>query len=289
VAGRGRASLVTGFVPSQDLTFSLLATTSDNGASWSPGPVSGGLASLPGALAAAPDDSMLAILSNGAAELSAAGGTSWKQLTDERSLAATRAGRACGLVSLTDAAFGASGQPLLAGRCSRPGVAGIFAYSDGSWRPADPVLPAALAGKDIEVIGLASTGAGEVALLAAGTGKDESLTAGWSSGRDGRWTLGAPFRMQASQLRSASFNRNGGIGIVLNASLGATLAGPGSSWRVRPGLPARTATLVPGPGTEVEALANTSATLSVWRLASGAAGWGRVQVIKVPIPYGSSS
>ncbi len=289
VAGRGPGSLVTGFVPSQDLTFSPLATTSDNGASWSAGLVSGGLASLPGALAVASDGRLLAILRNGTVMLSAPGGTSWKQLADKRSLAATPAGRACGLVSLTGAAFGTSGQPLLAGLCSRPGVAGIFADSGGSWRPAGPALPVALAGEDIEVTALASTPAGEAALLAAGTGKDESLIAAWSSGRGARWTLAAPFRIGVSQLRSASFGRNGAIGIVLNAGLGATLAGSGSAWQSLPDLPARTATLVPGPGTQVEALANTSATLSVWRLGSGTAGWGRVQVIKVPVPFGSSS
>lgn len=288
VAGRGQSSLVTGFVPSQDLTFSPLATTSDNGASWSPGLVTGGLASLPGALAAAPDGRLLAILRDGTIMLSAPGGASWKQLTDKRSLAATPAGRACGLVSLMGAAFGTSGEPLLAGQCSRPGVAGIFAYSSGSWRPAGPALPAALAREDVEVMALASTSTGEAALLSAGTGKDESLIAGWSTGTAARWTLAAPFRMGASHLLSASFDRNGGIGITLNAGVGATLAGPGGSWHRLPALPARTATLVPGPGTQVEALANTSAALSVWRLTSGAA-WTRVQVIKVPIPFGSSS
>ncbi len=34
VAGTGGPSLVTGFRPSQDLTFSPLATTADGGASW---------------------------------------------------------------------------------------------------------------------------------------------------------------------------------------------------------------------------------------------------------------
>jgi len=91
-----------------------------------------------------------------------------------------------------------------------------------------------------------------------------------------------------SQLRSASLGSHGKLAITLNADRGVTLAGPGGSWQPLTALPARTATLVAGPGSDVEALASTGATLSVWRLAAGATAWSRVQVIKVPIPFGSS-
>jgi hypothetical protein len=210
-AGRRNGALVTGFVPSQDLTFSPLASSTDDGVSWSPGLADGGLAGLPGALADAPDGRLLAILASGAAELSAPGGTSWTQLTSERWLAATPAGRACGLVRLSSAAFGPWGEPLLAGQCAGPGAAGIFGYIGGSWRPAGPALPAAPAPEQIDVVRLVSTSTGETALLAAGTGGDESLFAGWLSGRGGGWTLSPPFRMGASQLRSASFGRSGAV------------------------------------------------------------------------------
>ncbi len=288
VAGRGTSSLVTGFVPSQDLTFSPMATSGNNGTSWAPGPVSGGLASLPDALAAAPDGRLLAILRAGGVELSAPGGTSWKQLADQRSLAATPAGRACGLRKITAGAFGASADPVLAGDCTRPGTAGIFALSDGHWQLAGPALPAALAARDIDVIRLARTSAGEVALLAAGTADGESLIAAWSSGQGRTWTLATPFTMGTSQLRSASLGPAGEVGIVLTAGRGAVIAGPGASWRRLPALPARTATLALGPGAQAEALANTSTVLSVWRLAPGPAVWNRVQIVKIPVPYGSS-
>jgi hypothetical protein len=68
--------------------------------------------------------------------------------------------------------------------------------------------------------------------------------AAWSSGQGDTWTLATPFRLGASQLLSASVGRNGQLGITLNAQRGATLAGPGTSWRPLPALPARTATLV---------------------------------------------
>ena len=51
--------------------------------------------------------------------------------------------------------------------------------------------------------------------------------------------------------------------------------------------PAGTATLAPGPRTAWDALAVSGSDLTVWRLAKEA--WAQVQLIKVPIEYGSSS
>jgi hypothetical protein len=289
VARRGAAALVTGFVPSQDLTFSPLASTSDGGASWSPGLINGGLAGLPDALAAASDGRLLGILRGGTAELSAPGGTSWRRLASERSLAATAAGRSCGLAGITAAAFGAGGEPLLGGSCSRPGTAGIFALGNGTWHLAGPALPAGLTGQDIEVIRLASTATGRVALLAAGAGKDQSVIAAWSSMGGTTWTQATPFRLGVSQLRSVSVGPNGQLALTLNANRGVMIAGPSARWRPLPALPARTATLAAGPAGAVEALVTTTSVLSVWRLAAAAVSWSRVQMIKVPVPFGSSA
>ena len=95
VAGSG-GSLVTGFRPSQDLTFSPLATSGDGGISWSPaGPVTPGLADAPDALAAGPGGRLIALTSDGTAELGMAGGTAWTRLSSSAALAATPAGKAC--------------------------------------------------------------------------------------------------------------------------------------------------------------------------------------------------
>ncbi len=138
------------------------------------------------------------------------------------------------------------------------------------------------------MIALASTATGRVALLAVGAGKDQSVIAAWSSGLGTTWTQATPFRLGVSQLRSVSIGPNGQLALTLNADRGVMIAGPGASWRPLPLLPARTATLAAGPAGVVEALAATSSALSVWRLAAGAASWSRVQVIKVPVPFGSS-
>jgi hypothetical protein len=291
VTGTGGGSLVTGFRPSQDLTFSPLAVSSDGGATWSPsGPLSPGLADAPDALTAGPGGRLIALTGNGGAELGTGLGTAWTRLSTARSLAATPAGRACGLTGLTAAAFGTSGAPMLAASCDRPGVAGIFSDSGGTWHAAGPAVPAGLASEDIDVLTLTSDGAVPgahlAALLRAGSGAGATLTAAWSADGGSRWTLSAPLRMAGSQLVSAAVGPGGSFGIVLNASRGAILTGPGASWRAVPALPRETATLALGPSGQADAIAAHLGTFSDWRLA--ASGWTLAQTINVTIPYGTS-
>ncbi len=303
VAGTG-GSLVTGFRPGQDLTFSPLATSGDGGASWSPaGPVTPGLADAPDALAPGPGGRLIALTSGGTAELGTAGGTAWTRLSSSAALAATPAGKACGVAGLTAAVFGGSGVPMLAANCSRPGIAGIFAGRGGSWRAAGPAVPRSLAGEEIDVVRLTAAGGGVVALLRAGSGADTSLLAAWPGGSGRAWTLSAPLRIGTAPLRATSFGPGKAAGVILAGGHGATLAGPGSSWRALPALPAWTAALALGPDGTVDALAAHASTFSDWRLGPrgrgsgtggsgstrpGTAGWSLAQTIHVTIPYGSS-
>jgi len=172
---------------------------------------------------------------------------------------------------------------MLAASCGRAGVAGIFADSGGRWQAAGPAVPAALAREDIEVLRLAPAGPGLVALLQAGTGPGAGITAAWYDG--GRWTLSAPLRAPA--VRSTAIGPDGSVGIILNATRAATLAGPGASWHALPALPRWAATLALGPAGQVDAIAAHGGTFTDWRLAP--AGWSSAQTIKVTIPYGSSS
>ena len=299
VTGTG-ASLVTGFRPSQDLTFSPLATTSDDGASWSPaGPVSPGLADAPDALTAGPGDRLIALTSGGSAQLGTGGGKTWTPLSSVAALTAAPAGQACRPTGFTAAAFSSSGFPMLAADCSRPGTVGIFADRGGAWHTAGPALPAPLAGQGIDVLRLTACGDGIVGLLRAGSGAAASLIAAWSGASGDPWTLSAPLPIGTSQLRSTSSGPGKAIGVILNGGRGETLAGPGSAWRALPPLPAWAATLTLGPGSQVDALAARAGTLSDWRLGprpsgsraagAGPAGWRLAQAVHVTIPYGSSS
>jgi hypothetical protein len=279
VASPGSGSLVTAFRPSQLLTYTPLAASTDNGTSWSPvGPLNAGLASAADALAAGPGDQLIALTSGTKAELGQRLGSTWTRLATASSLNATSAGKACGVTALTAAAFSGS-RPMLAASCGRPGVAGIFADTDGTWRAAGPSLP----GDTVDVLGLAASGTGLVALLRATARTSASIIGAAYSG--GRWTLSAPLRIGTGDLGSTAIGPGGSFGVTWDGTRGATLAGPGSAWRALPTLPKSTATLA--LGTQVEAIAADGQTFRDYRLSSG--GWSLAQRVDVQIPYGSSS
>jgi hypothetical protein len=253
VASTGAGALLAGFRPSQDLTFSPLAATSDAGARWAPGgPVSPGLSDVPGALAAGPGDRLIALTDGGGVDLGSGGGTRWTRLASARSLAATAAGRACGLSGVTAAAFGADGAPLVGGTCGKPGVAGIFAWRGGTWRAAGPALPAALARRDVSVLRLGSvsmraarvalgsgtaTASGSAGGSAAGSGGSAAGSGGSAAGsgrsaaRSGGAAAGGP--ADGGTAAVLAVGRGGAAGVVVAWSVSG-----GSRWRLSPVLTA---------------------------------------------------
>lgn len=307
-ASPGGGALAAGFNPSQDLTFSPLAITRDGGAHWAPALLPAGLAAVPSALAAGPGGRLIALTNRGLAEISAPGGTGWMRLASATSLAATPAGRACGLTSLTAAAFSLSGVPLLAGQCAAPGVAGIFAYAGGSWHPAGPAMPAAVAQRRIGVLRLTTAGRRTFALLTAtAPGGAASLTAGWASA-SGRWTLSDALQLGSARVLSTASGTGAGpfpplaasvahprnasaAGVILSTGQAETVV-DGQDWQHLPALPRRAVTLVLGPGWQIGALAPSGSTLTSWRLTAAArthaVTWTRTQAMKVPLPLGSS-
>jgi hypothetical protein len=289
LAGSGQ-SLITGLRPSQDLTYTPLALTASDGHAWSSaGPLDAALADVPDALASAPGSrKLLALLADGTATLAAPGYASWTTLATRPTLAATPAGRRCGLRPLSAAAYSPSGMPLLAGACAHPGTAGIFAYTGATWHPAGPQLPPALARENITVLMLTTTAGRTTALLAASAGSATSVLAAWTAGNGSHWALSRPFRLNGAKLTSASPGPRGTTAIILNGNRGQAIAGPGTSWQPLPRLPPGTATLAPGPAGGLDALAVHRTTLSVWHLAPGGAAWHTTQTINVPILFGSS-
>jgi hypothetical protein len=297
------ASLVVGFRPSQGLAFSPLATSGDTGKTWTPGLLDADLADVPDAMAVAPSGQTLALLHDGgieaAASAAAATAGQWSRLTTLSALAASAPGRGCGLVAVNAVTFGPNNVPMAAGSCVRRGVAGVFADRGGAWQVAGPVLPAGFGGDQVQVLGLARTAGGNAALLLAGT----SLLAAWSDG--GRWTVSAPVAAAGDEqgVSASGFGPGGSVWVLLGRGRAEAIGGPGGSWQALPPAPAGTQVLVPadtqvvGPaGTATlapesgppayDALAVAGSRLTVWRLAAGA--WAQVQVINVPITYGSS-
>ena len=287
VAAGGSTSLVVGVRPSQNLAFSPLATSTDTGRNWTPGLLDAGLADTPGAIAVSPSGRILALLQDGtiqaAATASAAAAGQWTSLTTRNALAASAQGRSCGLAGVIAGSFGPNKDPMAAGSCARPGVAGVFTDAGGTWRSAGLTLPGR--GR-VQVLGLAATAGGNAALLQAGN----SLLAAWWDGT--RWTVSAP--VTAGRVRALGFGADGSAWALLGDGRAETIGGAGSSWRALPPVPAGTqvlvppdtATLAPDAGGSYDALAVAGAKLTVWRLAQGA--WAQAQLITVPIQYGSS-
>jgi len=283
-SGAGGTSLLVGFRPSQDLAYSPLAASADEGKNWTPGLLDADLADVQDAIAVATSGRTLALLHDGSIEAAATAGAAsagqWSRLASLSGLAATTPGRECGLVAVNAVSFGPNNVPMAAGSCVRRGVAGIFADTGGGWQAAGPPLPAGFGRDQVQVLGLAADAGGNVALLRAGS----DLLAAWSAG--GRWTVSAP--VAASGVSASGFGQAGSVWVLSGGGHAETISGSGGSWQALPPAPARTATLAAGPTAgSYDALAVSGSRLTVWRLDAGA--WTKVQVINVPIEYGSSS
>ncbi len=291
--------LIAGFRPSQLLTFSPLATTTDQGKSWSQGNlVSPGLATVPDSLAAGPNGQLLALTATGTVRLGTHLGTSWRSVASRNSLARTAAGRACDLTSLSAVAFDSAGTQMVGGTCRAAGVVALFDSAPGGWQPTGLALPATLGHVTASVLGLAAVSGRTTALLAIGHGASAGFLVAWSGAtRSSAWTFSPLLRTGTHRLLSQSLWPGGAAGLVLAGSRAETLGGPGASWRQLAPLPARTATLALGPAGQLEALTGHAGTVTAWQLGSGVtpasagsgpASWNLLQTLNVQIPYGSS-
>ncbi len=288
--GAGPAA-ISAFRPSQLLTYTPLIQTGDGGKAWSAlNPLDAPLASSPAALALDPTGSgeLIALTTASTAEQASLSVDKWATLASLRTLAATQAGRQCGLSALTAVGYLPSGVPVLAGTCSRPGVAGIFADQDRSWQAAGPALPSSLANQEVTVLRLLTVGKQTVALLRAGQGRDASLLAAWSSPVANQWTVSPPLELHGTALTSASFGPAGSVATIIGGGTATVITPAATSWRRLPALPPGTATVAFSAAGPADALAVHGSTLTVWQVAAAGQAWTRVQVINVPIEYGSS-
>ena len=291
LATGGGQSLITAIRPSQLLTFTPLSQTDDAGQAWSAiSPLDAAVAATPAAMALQPSGNrLIALTAGGVVEQGVVGSAAWHVLATERTIADTAAGRRCGLVALTAAAWSGSGQPLLAGTCARPGRVGVFAYDAGTWHAAGPALPASLAAQHVTAVRLEADGSQTVALVTSLLGQSASLIAAWTSDAGVNWTTSSPLRLHGTAPASASFGPGGTIAVITATGTGDLTTSDSGSWQALPALPAGTATLALQPGGAVDALAVRAAKLTSWQLQPGSSTWLAEQVIPVPIQYGSSS
>jgi hypothetical protein len=282
--------------PSQDLTFTPLASTADAGASWSTGgPISQGVASSPGALAVS-GRQLAALLANGAIETSANDGGTWRTLAKPDTIAASAVGKKCGTVKVTSVAFGPGPTEVLAGgHCGATGTDGLFSYTTGGgWQRLG--LPVA----------------GQLVRLSAGSAlvrAKAGLTVLWDTHfgwyayaplatptlpSGPAWSASAALPVTSAVtasggLAGATPTSSAGAWVLLPGGQAATIAGPGEQWLLLPPTPAHTTVLASGPGSSLDALAVSGDNLTVWQLDHESTLWAKVQTISVPIQPGSSS
>jgi len=309
VGAVGPLGAVVGVEVSQLLAFSPLAVTGDFGVRWSPGVLPAPLAPVPDALAATSQGHLLALLGKTGSSIV----TSHDDASSSTSPLATlatlsplaRGEHACTLTALTAVTFGPASVPMVGGLCEGSGQIAIFELSGNRWRLVGPVAPAAALGVgsesasgdddrslDTEVLRLSTEGSNVSALAEAVSTDGTASLFRVSESTSGAWNESPVFDVPPTQRLTATGNEPGAATFVLLSHSGTVTAevlpASGSGWVKLPGLPPGTVTLAFGRGAITYALAVNHSVLTVYELGPRRA-WAPVQVIIVPIQYGSSS
>lgn len=299
-----------GIRPSSYLVFTPIVYTTDQGRTWDTGLLDASLSARPDALALGPSGQALALASvKGGTEVlqSDARLSGWQALADRSDLAASAAGRACGVGVLAAVGY-LDSAPAVGASCGRSGTVGLFALDDGVWTAAGPTLPSPLGSGRAEVLGIDTEGSGTVALIGVVSGRDTHLVVGWRSSA-GAWTLTPALSLPAGSTLESYGSLGDGVEFILATSADGSVlletARPSSrSWQSLPSPPAGTVTVASGstPGgaaapdgaagsggePAVDALAGDATVLTVWSLDAASGQWARAQTVKVPIQFGSS-
>jgi hypothetical protein len=286
----GTGALV-GFGVSQDLGFSPLAFSADDGQSWSPGGFEQGLERTPSAIGVGQRGAAFALVGISApqvVERSGTGLTDWKPEVSEAALAATPAGERCEVGSLEGVAVAGDSSPILGVSCRAEGVAGLFVRAGATWRLAQVRVPASLRSASFTTLRIAP-----FAALFAATGRTRSVVAAWHTPGGQAWSLSPALGLSNSASMVATGTGPGGREFVLWSEGGSehaeVIAGPGGRWQPLSTVPEETATIALGADGQVDALSVDDTHLTVWRLSADGDKWTKVQAMTVPIAFGSSS
>lgn len=286
--------LLAGFLPSQYLHFSPLASTDDGGRSWVPGLLPGPLVSGPDSLAAGSAD-LYALLSNGGGEVvtSRGGISTWARLTDRTQLTAGAAGRGCRPARLTALAWVPEG-PLVGGTCAEPGGVALWAERGGAWSRAAPAVAGGMSRRRVGILRLQAQGGVLMALLDAPSTYSQTIVAAWSPDGGSSWSRSSALVVPAAdRVVSAGAGSAQSVQILLRAPGGRSVlevgGAPGTGWAALPEPPAGTQVVVTGPTGTYTALAARGSVFSAYSTRPGRGGWVRTQVRTVAVPYGTSS
>ena len=305
VVGPSSGGVVTaGFLPSADLTFSVLATRAPGASQWSPAELPGTLAAEPDGLATGPAGQTAAVLSSTGTPVLAAGpgATTWHRLVSAAEL--TEATGGCRVTRVSAVAVTTSGLPVVGARCTGADV-GLFEPASPA-TASSPDLPApgrwVRVGPSLGSSGVTATtvlrlqddGPGVAGLVETSGAGRSSVVAVWDPA-GGTATISAPLTVPTGwtvQATATGGNAGPGLAVLLRGPAASdvrltTVAGPGGAWS-SPGPPPAGTSAVATVGDEVDAFVPAGAELRIWA-ATGSGPWHRTADLIVPIQYGSSS
>jgi hypothetical protein len=285
VATGGARQVLVGVLPSQSLTFSPTATTSDSGRSFEPGLVPSALVGAPDALTIGPSGDHLAVTADGSVlDSTNAAPTLWHTVTDLTSLRATDPGRRCGATAVT--AIAALGTHTYLGlACDHPGIVGV-AGADGSAVLREPIsLPGS---SSVTVLRLAAVGPRLVTLLGIAAGTTTGYAVAALLPATGQWTV-SPTVTPTGPLDASAIASNGDVVLLTGSDPASPTATryvvATAQWVTLPAPPAGTACIAVD-GADTDALVVRQAKLLVY--ATTGTAWHQVQTIDVPLSLGSS-
>jgi hypothetical protein len=297
VATTGLDPTVTvGFLPNQNLLFSPLARTSDNGTTWSPGLISDALVSAPDVLAGSNGGGAYALVISGGGRVLAtttSNITTWRTLVTQRVLAKTPSGRSCDIGRLTALTADDSGHPLIGTTCSRGDMVGIFGIRKGRWELMGPHISGGSDSTISTVLRLLMTGSGVSSLLTIDDSGHTNIVAAWRGGGSGPWKVSSNLAIHSSErIVSTAINQAGGFLVETTGPTGSTrlseIASRAANWQTLPSPPVGTKVVVAGTDGAIDALSVNNSKLTDWELSTPNGVWRRRQTIDVPIEYGSS-
>ena len=290
LSGAPDGSLVVGFRPTALLRFSPFEVTGDGGRTWSQGLLPGGLAGGPDTLSSGPGGRAWALLERAGAEVVARSSPNspWRTIVTAASLRSLSAASPCGVEAVTSILLLPSGTGLVGAACDRPGTVGIFAEARGAWRAVGLRLPPALRTATVQVVRVAPSGGGVVALLLARSAAGPSIVAAWGSREATDWHLSAPLPLRtfprlleaAVDSRGAGYVLLGGAGPGHRLAL-ARVARASAAWQMVPPPPASVTSVAVGGGW-IDAFQPRRGSILDWRLDAAAGVWREAASIRMP-------
>jgi len=279
LAAHGPRALVA-VLPSGRLEYSPLAVSPDDASSYRPGVADFAVEAGVDSVAIGPRTAA-AVSRDGLWTARSASGGPWSETLGLRSLDREPSSRSCDPVSFDAVSESPYGE-LLGVTCGRRGQVGVFRSTPSGWVRDAPGFPSARH-EDLEVIALAPSSAGIVAVVADRSG---AFGAAWLGAGD-HWRSTAMVD-SGGPLRSVALSASGTVNLSGGppGRIWAREVATGEEWSRSTPTPSGTGVVVAGRSGD-EALVVDRSVLSV-ELRSGT-HWLRVQRLHIPIAYGSSS